>query len=220
MNRSQVVNDVCVSTPTAVETQIQKSISAKRRVGILGGTFDPIHYGHLMVAEQVFDQLHLDEVIFFPNAIPPHKEKSNATTDAQRVEMLELALADNPHFSIDTLELERSGKSYTYDTMDILTTLHPDTSFHFIIGADMVMDLPNWHRIDELLELVTFVGVKREGYLLETEYPIVTVDIVDSEVSSSIIRRNVFTEQSIRYFVPESVRAYINEKGLYLDSHI
>lgn len=183
-------------------------------IGILGGTFDPPHIGHLLIAEEVRVSLKLDEVWFIPTYTPPHK--ASAQSDSKdRVNMLELATESNPYFRVNTIELERHGKSYTFDTMKILRANYPEHYFYFIIGADMVEYLPNWHRIDELVELVQFVGVKRKGYQLKTEYPVLTLDIPMIDVSSSMLRKRLKDHKTIRYFVPDEVYNYMKENRLY-----
>ena len=147
------------------------------KIGIIGGTFDPPHYGHLLIANEVYHALNLEEVWFLPNQIPPHKQGRNITSVESRLQMLELATEEEEHFSICLEELSRKGPSYTYDTMLQLTKKHPDVQFHFIIGGDMVEYLPKWYNIEALLDLVTFVGVARPGYTLHTPYPITTVEI-------------------------------------------
>lgn len=183
-------------------------------IGILGGTFDPPHLGHLLIAEEVRIALKLDEVWFIPTYTPPHKADA-VSNSKDRLNMLELAIETNPYFRVNTLELERSGKSYTFDTMKILKNAYPLHSFYFIIGADMVEYLPNWYRIDELVELVQFVGVTRAGYQLETDYPVLTLNIPMIDVSSSMLRERLKNNQPIRYFVPEQVYNYIKENQLY-----
>ena len=134
-----------------------------RKIGIIGGTFDPPHYGHLLIANEVYHALNLEEVWFLPNQIPPHKQGRNITSVESRLHMLELATEAEEHFSICLEELSRKGPSYTYDTMLQLTKKYPDVQFHFIIGGDMVEYLPKWYNIEALLNLVTFVGVARHG---------------------------------------------------------
>ncbi|MFD1362990.1 nicotinate-nucleotide adenylyltransferase [Lentibacillus salinarum] len=185
-----------------------------KRIGILGGTFDPPHIGHLLIAEEVRVAQNLDDVWFMPSHEPPHKQKANADA-SDRVEMAKRATAGNPHFKVNTIEVNRLGKSYTFDTMKLFNQEHPDASFYFIIGADMVEYLPNWKHIEELLELVTFVGVKREGYKLASEYPIREVDIPLMDISSTDIRTRLADKRSIKYMVPEKVEIYIKEKRLY-----
>ena len=201
---------------TTTET-LKVATDKKRRVGLLGGAFNPLHWGHLLLAEQVLDKLGLDEVAFMPTYQSPHSEAKPQLAAKHRLKMLELALADDDHFLLETLELERQGTSYTYETMDILTTLHPDTAYYFIIGGDMVNDLPHWYRIDDLMQLVQFVGAKRPGYQVQTPYPVMMVDTPQIEISSTAIRQQVQAGRSIRYQVPEAVRQYIKEEGLYLD---
>ncbi|MCZ0756952.1 nicotinate-nucleotide adenylyltransferase [Anoxybacillus sp. J5B_2022] len=186
-----------------------------KKIGIFGGTFDPPHNGHLLMANEVLHALMLSEIWFMPNHIPPHKQHEQVTNSDDRLHMLKLAVADHPQFKIETIELERGGASYTYDTMRQLKTMYPNDEFYFIIGADMVEYLPHWYCIDELVQLVTFVGVKRPGFSLRTPYPIVEVEIPEFAVSSSLIRERVKQGKSIRYLVPECVRQYIEGKRLY-----
>ncbi|MED4969612.1 nicotinate-nucleotide adenylyltransferase [Geobacillus sp. NFOSA3] len=186
-----------------------------RKIGIFGGTFDPPHYGHLLMANEVLHALQLSEIWFMPNRIPPHKQHEQVTKSEDRLRMLELAIADHPRFHIETIELEREGPSYTYDTIRQLLSMHPDHEFYFIIGADMVEYLPHWYKIAELIQLVTFVGVKRPGFSTETSYPIMEVEVPQFAVSSSMIRDRVRKGQTIRYLVPECVRLYIEERKLY-----
>jgi nicotinate-nucleotide adenylyltransferase len=184
------------------------------RIGILGGTFDPPHHGHLLIAQETLSALKLDEVWFIPTNKPPHKSQSKTNT-LHRLQMLKLAVADNEQFQVNELELDRNGPSYSIDTMYILKERYPSFSFYFIIGGDMVDSLHTWERINELLELVTFVGVKRPGFLYKTKYPIVEVEIPVFDVSSSLIRNRYKEGKNVRYFLPEKVRQYIEEINLY-----
>lgn len=185
-----------------------------RRIGILGGTFDPPHIGHLIIAEEARLALNLDEVWFIPTYTPPHKD--NAKSDAaHRVNMTELAVQSNPFFKLNTIETERSSTSYTVDTMQTLNETYPDYKFYFIIGADMVEYLPNWHRIEELISMVQFVGVKRPGYELKSKYDILTVDIPMINISSTMLRERLWDKQTVTYIVPDAVVAYIRREGLY-----
>jgi nicotinate-nucleotide adenylyltransferase len=186
-----------------------------KKVGILGGTFDPPHLGHLLIANDVQHCLNLDEVWFMPNRIPPHKQSESITSTEHRIEMLNAALGERPSFLLQTIELEREGPSYTYDTILLLKENHPAIDFHFIIGADMVEYLPKWHKIEDLVKLVKFVGVKRPGYSIETAFPVIEVETPQFEVSSSLIRQRVKGGRSSHYLVPEQVRRIIEEKKLY-----
>ncbi|KMY50874.1 nicotinate-nucleotide adenylyltransferase [Peribacillus loiseleuriae] len=186
-----------------------------KKVGILGGTFNPPHIAHLIIANEVLDALKLDEIRFMPNYTPPHKIKTDDVPDDDRVAMLKLAIDSHPSFLLETIELERKGTSYTFDTIQVLLDREPNTEFYFIIGADMIEYLPNWHRIDELVELVTFVGVKRPGYEVSTHYPVEIVDIPEMLISSSLIRERVKQRKTIRYLVPDQVWEYMEGNGSY-----
>lgn len=202
-----------------IQTQVEvKKINKRKQVGILGGTFNPPHLGHLIIADQVACQLNLDKVYLMPDAQPPHFKRKNSTsvlsTD-DRVEMLKLAIADNPKLDIELTEVERGGVSYTYDTMLQLKQQHPDTDYYFIIGGDMVADLPNWHEITKLQKMLTFVGVRRLGYPVASKFPILWVDVPLIDISSTAIRKRISHGCSINYMVPAKVIDYINKKGLY-----
>lgn len=201
------------------EVLIEEIRTSKReKVGILGGTFNPPHMGHLIMAEQVKDQLDLDKIFFMPTAQPPHSSVTKTTIASEkRVQMLELATMDNSDFEIERYEVDKGGKNYTYDTMKALIELYPTVDFYFIVGGDMIADMPTWYRIDELIELVQFVGVNRPSYSVETDYPIIMVDIPMIDISSSTIRKKVAMNCSIKYLVPEDVRNYIVLEGLYQD---
>ena len=201
------------------EVLIEEIRTSKRvKVGILGGTFNPPHMGHLMMAEQVKDQLDLDKIFFMPTAQPPHSSVTKTTISSEkRVHMLELATIDNPDFEIERFEVDNGGKNYTYDTMKALIELYPTVEFYFIVGGDMIVDMPTWYKIDELVQLVQFVGVNRPGYLVETDYSIIMVDIPSIDISSSTIRKKVGQNCSIKYLVPDDVCNYIALEGLYQD---
>ncbi|MCF6160603.1 MAG: nicotinate-nucleotide adenylyltransferase [Furfurilactobacillus sp.] len=201
-------------TGTQVMTEMVTEMP-KQRVGILGGTFNPPHLGHLIIADQVGKQLGLNKVLFMPNAQPPHIDPKLAIDPLLRARMVRRAIFGNPLFDLEMSEIQRGGKSYTYDTMVDLKTRHPKTEYYFIIGGDEVAYLPKWHRIDELAKIVTFVGVGRAGYKKQTPYPVIWVDVPTIDISSSMIRDRVKRRQSIHYLVPEAVEAYIKEHQLY-----
>jgi nicotinate-nucleotide adenylyltransferase len=186
-----------------------------KKVGILGGTFNPPHTGHLVIANEVLQAYELDEIWFMPNQVPPHKTVDEPISNSDRLAMLELAIADNLQFRLETAELERSGPSYTYETMKILKDKNKEIDFYFIIGGDMVEYLPKWHKIDDLLKMVKFVGVSRPSYTTETDYDILYAETPQMDISSSMIRERARTGRSIRYLLPESVRVYIEEHSLY-----
>lgn len=184
------------------------------KVGILGGTFDPPHYGHLIIAQEVLDTLELDEIWFMPTNIPPHKKEA-ASDSNDRINMIEEAISGHSNFSVQPIELNRNGPSYTYDTIKLLSDMYPKHVFYFIIGGDMVEYLPKWYQINQLISMVKFVGVNRPGYTLSTEYPIITVETPQLDISSSELRRRFKNKLSTRYFLPDNVRNYIKEKHLY-----
>lgn len=186
-----------------------------KKVGILGGTFDPPHHGHLLIANEVLSVLDLDEVWFMPNQEPPHKKKSVSISNEDRLHMLKLAIKGNDRFKIQTLELERNGPSFTIDTMRLIKSQYKDTLFYFIIGADMIEYLPKWHKIDELVKLVHFVGVERPKYSHNTAYPVLFVDVPAMNVSSSMIRERLKSGKTVRYLLPDSIIEYIEENHLY-----
>lgn len=194
----------------------------KMNIGIMGGTFDPLHIGHLVAAETAREVQQLDEVWFIPTLSPPHKESAPRATAQQRWEMLELGIADNRHFRANDYELRQEGPSYTVNTARALRELYSDYTFQYIIGADMVQNLPFWHNIDELLELVTFIGLERGGFAMDwasiplhIRHKVNMVPMVALDISSTLIRAKHAAGESIQYLVPERVHHYIKEHHLY-----
>jgi len=201
-------------------TQLQAErgfVGEKKKIGIIGGTFNPPHLGHLMIAEQVIDQLGLDKVYFMPNAKPPHVDPKGAIDPLHRAKMVQAAISGNPHFGIELLEVQRGGKSYTYQTMLQLKIEHPNYEYYFIIGGDEVNYLKTWYRIDDLLKLVTFVGVNRPGEPRSNAYPVKWVEVPNLDISSTDIRQRLAQQRTVRYLVPDAVATYIAENGLYTD---
>lgn len=194
-----------------------EGFSPRKQIGLLGGSFNPVHYTHLLIADQVKQSLGLDRVDLLPSFLPPHVDEKPTIPAKHRVTMVERAIATNQNLGVETSEIYRQGKSYTYDTIKALREEHPDTDYFFIIGGDMVEYLPKWYKIDELLTMVQFVGVKRPDYPTTSDYPLIWVDVPDSGISSSLIRSKRAQGCSIRYFVPDSVLEYIQEEGLYLN---
>lgn len=200
---------------TKVELETETRDRSRKQIGILGGNFNPVHNAHLVVADQVRQQLGLDAVYLMPEFTPPHVDKKETIDERHRLNMLLLAINGVEGLDIETIELERKGISYTYDTMKLLTESNPDTDYYFIIGADMVDYLPKWHRIDELVELVQFVGVQRPKYKAGTSYPIIWVDVPLMDISSSQIRDYLKNGKMPNYLLPEPVLTYIKKVGLY-----
>ena len=181
----------------------------------MGGTFDPPHIGHAIMANTVLDQLKLDEVRFMPNNTPPHKKKTEHVANSQRADMIQLTIRQQPKFSLELFEMENEGTSYTYDTMKLMKEREPETEFFFIIGADMIEYLPKWHKVEELEKLVQFVGVERTNHTTETPYNVILVEAPRVDLSSSLIREKVKRGESISYFVVPEVEKYIEENSLY-----
>lgn len=190
-------------------------IMKRKKVGILGGTFNPIHLGHLVMAEQALDQLNLDKVLFMPDYLPPHIDHKDAIDATDRVEMIKLAIEDNPKFELELIEVDRGGKSYTFDTMVSLTQAHPEIDYYFIIGGDMVAYLSKWYLIDELLKMVTFVGVKRIGTEMTEAYPVTWISSPTIGISSTYVRSSIKNHHALKYLVPDQVLNYIKEHQLY-----
>ncbi len=195
------------------------------RLGLMGGTFDPIHYGHLVIAETARVEFCLEQVIFIPAATPPHKVDRSVSDAEQRYAMLVAATASNPHFFTSRLEMERNGPSYTVDTLrQFRAQGGPDQELFFITGADSILEILTWRHHEEVIRLATFIAVTRPGYdlgRLERVLPasylpqvrVLRAPLVD--VSSTDLRKRVRRDQPIRYLVPESVEVYINKHGLY-----
>lgn len=202
--------------------------AGRKRVGILGGTFDPIHVGHLMMAEAVRGEYRLDEILFIPAASPPHKEGQRITPAAHRYLMTVLATLSNPRFRVSDIEMKRPGPSYTIDTVYELRYQFPQTAFYFIIGTDVIAEIATWDRVEELLTLCPFIAASRPGeepdlVRLRRElgalgeariHPVTTPEL---EISSTDIRQRVRRGASIRYIVPDAVEQYIYKEGLYRD---
>lgn len=187
----------------------------RKRIGLMGGTFNPLHNGHLIVAEQVLSQLGLDKIVFLPDNLPPHVDKKEAISAKDRVTMVRLGIADNENFELNTLEVDRGGVSYTYDTIKELQARHPEADYYFIVGGDMVEYLPKWNKIEQLVKMVKFVGVKRTGAKTHSQYPILWVDVPTIDISSTLIRSKIKQDCSIKYLVPDIVAEYIKKEGLY-----
>lgn len=199
------------------------------RLGIYGGTFDPVHYGHLLLAECCREQCRLDEIWFLPAARPPHKTSLELTAGDQRVAMLQLALADCPGFLVSTLELDRGGISYTVDTLEDLKQQRPDAQLFFLLGADAVRDLPTWRAPRQIGRLATLVTVQRPdappiawdqlAQLLDppdwqaARDHAVTMPRI--EISSRDLRQRVSTGRSVRFRTPPAVIHYITQQRLY-----
>ena len=183
-----------------------------KKIGIFGGTFDPIHCGHLILARDAIEQLRLDSVLFIPAALSPHKLRAHPASAELRVEMLRAAIEGEPRFCLDELELVRPAPSYTVDTIETLKRRDPDAEFVCLIGEDNVGGLSTWHRFADLSKMVGFAVLDRSG--LRTEHPFPTIRR-HIDISATDIRNRVARGQSIRYLVPPAVENLIREQQIY-----
>ena len=204
------------------------SEAVKMKIGIFGGAFNPIHNGHLALAENYYNSLKLDKIIFIPTSVPPHKTADYLVSQNDRLEMVRLAISDNSSFDVSDIEFHRQGKSYTYDTLLSLNELYPDSEIYLIIGADQFLTFHLWYKYKEILDMVTLCtsareneqekrelydyaksldGLKRDKYFI-ADYPVI-------RLSSSEIRDKIKNGEDISSLVPKRVSNYIFEKGLY-----
>jgi nicotinate-nucleotide adenylyltransferase len=201
------------------------------RLGIFGGSFDPVHYGHLLLAECCREQCRLDAVWFLPAAVPPHKQDRELTPAAQRIEMLELAIAGNPTFSVCRYETDRGGVNYTVDTLAHLHAEDPNRELFFLLGADMLLDLPRWRNAAKVCELALPIVVHRpgsgqidfgclQGIATAERTELIRrhqVEMPEIGISSTDLRRRVQSGLTIRYCLPRAVEMYIDTHELYHD---
>ena len=200
-------------------------MTEKPSIGIMGGTFDPIHYGHLALAEEAHYRFGLKRVLFVPCKQPPHKKDYQITDPEQRFEMTRLAIQDNPKFEVSRVELDRPGYSYTIDTVSALRQANPQVgSYYFITGADAILEILTWKEPHRLADLCQLVAASRPGYDLSAFQERVGEDLARRihvlcvpgvDISSTDLRRRVSQGAPIRYLIPDSARAYIETRGLY-----
>lgn len=196
------------------------------RIGVLGGTFDPIHYGHLAAAEEARAKLSLREVVFVVAGLPPHKLGEEITPAEDRYAMVELAISSNPHFSLSRIDMDRPGPSYTVDTIALLRQKWTE-EIYFIMGMDSLMEIDTWHEPQRLIQLCRLVAVERPGYepdleRLEETIPGITarteiIDMPEVDISSTDLQRRVREGLPIKYQVPPEVEEYIYQHRLYLE---
>ena len=198
------------------------------RVGVLGGTFDPIHIAHLIIAEETRAALELDRVFFIPASVPPHKRDKTISVVEHRVRMVEMAIVSNPHFVLSRLDIDRCEPCYSVNTIERLREeLGPDADIHFIVGMDSLADLPTWHEPHRLVALCRLAVVDRPGFQadlgeLDAVLPgvasrITFIGAPAMAISSTDIRRRVRLGLPIRYQVPDSVEQYVRSQNLYRD---
>lgn len=199
-----------------------------KSIGIMGGTFDPIHYGHLILAQYVLDQMKLDKIIFIPSGISYLKSNKKISHKRHRLNMTKLGINNNDKFEVSTIEIDRKGNTYTVDTIEQLNEEYPYKTFYFIIGADSLFDLLKWKKYKRLFEICNFVVTNRgstytteqlqcEINMLKSKYNarIDLIHIPDIDISSSEIRKRVNNNLSIRYLLPDNVEKYIDNNELY-----
>lgn len=190
-----------------------------RRIGIMGGTFDPIHHGHLVAASEVQSRFDLDEVIFVPTATQPFKKNRQVSFAEHRYLMTVIATANNPRFSVSRVDIERGGTTYTIDTLRDIQKQYPHSELFFITGADVLPQILSWKEHDELWSLAHFVGVNRPGHKLDTaglpagKYTLMEVPAM--AISSTDIRQRAQSDRPVWYLVPDGVVQYINKYNLY-----
>lgn len=200
----------------------------KRRVGIMGGTFDPIHVGHLILGERAYEQFHLENVLFMPSGNPPHKQdrQGRAQLD-ERIEMVRLAIAGNSHFTLSLAEAHEEGYTYTKETLERLCSEHPDTEYYFIMGADSLFNFETWRNPGRIAQLATLVVAARD-HVNQTELELTAKRLEDLygarirmlstpnlDVSSQMLRGWIAGGRSARYYLPDAVLHYIHDTKLY-----
>lgn len=190
------------------------------KTGIFGGTFNPPHAGHLIVAEYVREKIDLDRVLFVPSAVPPHKQDVDIVEAHHRLEMMQCAVQGNRYFEASDIEVRRGGVSFTVETLEELKRLHPDDKLYLLIGMDNLVQLDTWKMREKIVELAEVVAMTRPGFRGEdlrtkNKHDIVLCQVPEIGISSREIRRRVKSGKSIRYLVPGSVEAYITKNHLY-----
>ncbi|RJP29380.1 MAG: nicotinate-nucleotide adenylyltransferase [Actinobacteria bacterium] len=202
-----------------------------KRIGVMGGTFDPIHNGHLVTAEEAWKQFQLDQVLFIPSGSPPHKEDRRSLEAEDRYLMTVIATATNPHFSVSRMEIDRPGPSYTIDTVGELHRVYGrNTEIYFITGADAILEILTWKEPEQVLAEATFIAATRPGYDLKrleeslpqaekerhaTDPRVLVMEIPALAISSTDIRQRVKEGRPITYLVPEGVSEFIEKNGFY-----
>jgi nicotinate-nucleotide adenylyltransferase len=199
------------------------------RLGILGGTFDPVHHGHLVAAQETFYQLNLDQVLFVPAGSPPHKPSRPITATRHRLRMVELAIGDRPCFGLSHVDVERPGPHYSADTLRLLRDEWPGATLFFIVGSDLLTGILSWHEPQRIVELAELAAVQRPGPQpdldrLEAALPglrerLHPVEMPLLDISSTDLRQRVREGRPITYLVPPEVESYIAEHELYLEDY-
>lgn len=190
-----------------------------KKIGILGGTFDPPHIGHLIMAEEARLQMDLDEIWWLPNKIPPHKKNNSNSTEEDRLKMVEMMIGLHDDFHLCDIEIQRDGPSFTIDTIKYLQSAYPNHLFYFIIGEDSLDTLPKWNKSEELQKMIPFIVMPRPGYGNVKKAPQAMVNMLNSQsydVSSTNIRMRMKRNELNRFLLTKDVYEYIKEKRLYV----
>ena len=207
--------------------EIFRKNNQKIKIGIMGGTFDPIHYAHLATAEFIRDKYKLDKIVFIPSGNPPHKQTYKVGDKYDRYKMVLLSTQNNENFIVSDIEVERNEKTYTIDTLRKLKKIYPNTEIYFITGADAICDIETWKEVEENFKLATFIAATRPGIsFLRTEEKIqslikkysaniLSVYVPSLDISSTYIREQIKENKTIRYLVPDLVEEYIIKNKLY-----
>ncbi|MGL5755182.1 MAG: nicotinate-nucleotide adenylyltransferase [Paraclostridium sp.] len=209
-----------------IKSNFHKTGNEKINIGIMGGTFDPIHYAHLATAEYIRETYNLDKILFIPTGNPPHKSKLR-TDKKDRYNMVLLATNNNDNFVVSDIEINRNTRTYTIDTLNELHKIYKNANIYFITGADTICDMETWRNVGQNFELATFIAANRPGIStneakekiesLKVKYgaKIRSVNVPSLDISSTYIREHINEGKSIKYLIPEDVEAYIYEKKIY-----
>ena len=198
-----------------INTTLVASLLVVMRVGILGGTFDPIHIGHLIAASSVYEALHLDSVVFMPAGDPWQKRDRDLSTGQQRLEMVKLATENDARFEVSDVEIARSGPTYAVDTVREWKRLNPNDELFWIVGSDALSGIPSWHEWEAFVSEVTIVAVNRVGQNDSVTFDFVSVDMPEVRISATELRDRFTNGLDTQYLVPKQVSQYISDQGLY-----
>ena len=200
---------------SAISTTLVASILVGMRVGILGGTFDPIHIGHLIAASSVYEALNLDSVVFIPAGDPWQKRDRDLSPGQQRLEMVKLATENDARFQVSDVEIARSGPTYAVDTVREWQRLNPSDELFWIVGSDALSGIPSWHEWEAFVSEVTIVAVNRVGQNDSVPFDFVSVDMPEVRISATELRDRFTNGLDTQYLVPKNVSQYISDQGLY-----
>jgi len=200
---------------SAISTTLVASILIGMRVGILGGTFDPIHIGHLIAASSVYEALNLDSIVFMPAGDPWQKRDRELSSGEHRLEMVKLATSEDDRFQASNLEISRSGPTYAIDTVREWKRLNPTDELFWIVGSDALSGIPSWHEWEAFVNEVTIVSVNRIGQSASVDFDVVSVEMPEVRISATELRDRFTNNLDTKYLVPQKVSDYISDQGLY-----